>query len=106
VGETEITLWRVPGYVGGVPEQPVARDVVAAMVPLSGDQQDNPPAHWSVDLWVDDVDAVVERAYHRGAGGTVRVRRRSSLLRRLGRRDACDDLLLVEERVLARVVER
>jgi predicted enzyme related to lactoylglutathione lyase len=65
-GETEVTLWRVPGYVGGEPEQPVARDVVGAMVPMSGDQRDNPPAHWSVDFWVDDVDAVVERAYQRG----------------------------------------
>jgi predicted enzyme related to lactoylglutathione lyase len=66
VGETEITLWRVPGYVGGEPEQPVARDVVAAMVPMSGDHADGAPAHWSVDFWVDDVDAVVERAFHRG----------------------------------------
>jgi predicted enzyme related to lactoylglutathione lyase len=66
VGETEVTLWRVPGYVGGEPEQPVARDVVGAMVPMSGDRHDNPPAHWSVDFWVDDVDAVVERAYQRG----------------------------------------
>jgi hypothetical protein len=66
LGGSEITLWRVPGYVGGEPEQPVARDVVGAMVPMSGDRQDNPPAHWSVDFWVDDVDAVVERAYHRG----------------------------------------
>jgi predicted enzyme related to lactoylglutathione lyase len=66
LGETEITLWRVPGYVGGEPEQPVARDVVGTMVPMSGGRQDNPPAHWSVDFWVDDVDAVVERAFHRG----------------------------------------
>ena len=30
------TLWRVPGYVGGEPMQPVPRDVVAVMAPLNG----------------------------------------------------------------------
>jgi uncharacterized protein len=56
------TMWHVPGFVGGEPQQPVPRDVVAAMVP--GEQ-----AAWSVDFWVDDVDAVATRAAE--LGGTV-----------------------------------
>ena len=34
----ELWLWRLPGYVGGEPQQPVPRDVVAAMTRL-----DRPP---------------------------------------------------------------
>src|ERR687893_86722 len=34
--EGEITMWRVPGYVGGEPEQPGSREVVGVMVPASG----------------------------------------------------------------------
>ena len=45
-----ITLFRLPGYVGGEPSQPVPRDVVAAMVERAA------PAHWSVDFWVRDAD--------------------------------------------------
>jgi uncharacterized protein len=30
-GDAEITMFRVPGYVGGRPAQPVSRDVVAGM---------------------------------------------------------------------------
>ncbi len=36
MGEGEITLWRLPGYVGGEPSQPVSREVVGVMVPMSG----------------------------------------------------------------------
>ena len=46
---------RLPGFVGGEPEQPVPRDVVAVMV--GGER-----AAWGVDFWVDDVDAAAERA--------------------------------------------
>ena len=49
----------MPGFVGGEPQQPVPRDVVAAMVP--GEQ-----AVWNVDFWVDDVDAAAERAAQLG----------------------------------------
>jgi predicted enzyme related to lactoylglutathione lyase len=62
-GGAEITLWRLPGYVGGEPLQPVPRDVVAGMIPSGGD--DSPSAvqpHWSVDFWVDDADATAEHA--------------------------------------------
>jgi uncharacterized protein len=59
----EVTLWRLPGYVGGEPGQPVPRDVVATMAPTTGD--DAPP-RWSVDFWVEDVDATAERAARLG----------------------------------------
>ena len=56
------TMWRLPGFVGGEPQQPVARDVVAVMV--SGER-----AAWGVDFWVDDVDAAADRAT--ALGGAV-----------------------------------
>jgi uncharacterized protein len=63
MGEGEITLWRVPGYVGGEPEQPVSREVVGVMVPISGDRSpEDVSAHWSVDFWVDDADAAADKA--------------------------------------------
>jgi predicted enzyme related to lactoylglutathione lyase len=62
----ELTLFRLPGYVGGEPQQPVPRDVVAAMLPLEGAGQES---HWSVDLWIDDTDAAAETASR--LGGTV-----------------------------------
>ena len=58
-------LFRLPGYAGGRPEQPVPRDVVAGAVEIGrGDAE-----HWSVDFWIDDVDAAAGRAAARG--GTV-----------------------------------
>jgi predicted enzyme related to lactoylglutathione lyase len=59
----EFTMWRLPGYVGGEPEQPVPRDVVAAMSAAEGQ------ASWSVDFWTGDADAAAETA--RRLGGTV-----------------------------------
>src|SRR4029077_18160136 len=38
-----VTLWRLPGYVGGEPKQPVPRDVVGVMVSNGASQP-----HWSV----------------------------------------------------------
>lgn len=64
-GETGFRAFRLTGYVGGVPYQPVPRDVVSAMQPLASD--DLP--HWEVDFWVDDVDAAAARATE--LGGTV-----------------------------------
>ena len=63
MGETEMTLWRVPGYEGGAPGQPVPRDVVGVMVPMAGD--DVAP-HWSVDFWIDDADGAADRAARLG----------------------------------------
>jgi hypothetical protein len=51
-----MSLFRLPGYVGGEPRQPVPRDVVAAMAEEDG------PAHWSVGFWVHDADGLVVRA--------------------------------------------
>ena len=68
----EITLWRVPGYVGGEPQQPVSREVVATMLPMSGERfGDDVPPHWSVEFWVDDTDAVAARAAELGGGVVV-----------------------------------
>jgi len=61
-GEISVTLWRLPGYEGGEPEQPVPADVIATAAP--GDAP-----RWDVDLWVDDPDATAERTVQ--LGGTV-----------------------------------
>lgn len=61
LGETSVSMFRLPGYVGGEPEQPVSREVVATMVPGAAG-----PARWVVDFWVDDVDAAVATAAERG----------------------------------------
>jgi predicted enzyme related to lactoylglutathione lyase len=55
-------LWRLPGYVGGVPEQPVARDVVAVMA-RAGDGE---VAHWRADFWIANADAAAARATQLG----------------------------------------
>ena len=64
-GDVEITLWRLPGYEGGEPQQPVPRDIVAVMVPTGGDQ----PAQWGVNFWVADTDATAVTTVE--LGGTV-----------------------------------
>jgi uncharacterized protein len=61
LGDAEMTMWHMPGYVGGEPGQPVPRDVVATMLPPS----DAPP-HWSVDFWVHDVDETAAKAAELG----------------------------------------
>jgi hypothetical protein len=62
----DITLWRLPGYVGGEPQQPVPRDVVGVM--MSGDDQ---PARWGVDFWVGDTDATANLAQELGGAVVV-----------------------------------
>jgi uncharacterized protein len=64
LGDQEGTLWRMPGYVGGEPSQPVPRDVVAVMAPAQGR-----PATWVVGFWVEDADAIAAAAP--GLGGRV-----------------------------------
>jgi predicted enzyme related to lactoylglutathione lyase len=64
-GKAAVTLWRLPGYVGGEPRQPVPRDVVAVMAPGTR----GVPSHWAVDFWIDDTDAAISRAVR--LGGTV-----------------------------------
>jgi predicted enzyme related to lactoylglutathione lyase len=60
-----ISLFRLPGYVGGEPAQPVPRDVIAVMA------QDDGLARWSVDFWVTDADNLAARASE--LGGSVLV---------------------------------
>lgn len=58
-------LLRLPGYVGGLPQQPVPRDVVAVAL----EDETVEVEHWSVDFWTADIDAAAERV--RARGGTV-----------------------------------
>jgi uncharacterized protein len=51
-----VSLFRLEGYVGGEPAQPVPRDVVAAMAQGEG------PEGWSVDFWVPDADVLADKA--------------------------------------------
>jgi predicted enzyme related to lactoylglutathione lyase len=67
MGGGEITMFTVPGYVGGEPQQPVPRDVVAVMAPPSG-VEDGPPS-WTVGFWVADVDGAMSKVSD--AGGEV-----------------------------------
>jgi len=66
-GDAEVELFRRPGYVGGEPEQPVPRDVVAVMVEM--DSHGFPaivPPHWGVDFRIADVDAAFAKATELG----------------------------------------
>lgn len=54
MGGDEITMFTLPGYVGGEPEQPVPRDVVATLAPAGA--AEGAPPHWSVDFWISDPD--------------------------------------------------
>jgi predicted enzyme related to lactoylglutathione lyase len=65
LGDAQMTMWKLPGYVGGEPEQPVARDVVATMGPPDGDGAVGPP-HWSVDFWTRNVDEASSKATELG----------------------------------------
>jgi predicted enzyme related to lactoylglutathione lyase len=59
MGDAKATMFRLPGYVGGEPEQPVSREVVATM--MRGEH-----AGWTVDFWVSDVDEAVRAAEDHG----------------------------------------
>jgi uncharacterized protein len=63
-GDAEGTLFRRDGYVGGEPNQPVPRDVVAVLAPAFGR-----PAGWVAGFWVDSADDTAARAPE--LGGTV-----------------------------------
>jgi predicted enzyme related to lactoylglutathione lyase len=66
----ELTLFRLPGYVGGEPQQPVPRDNVAVMVQMGrAGVPDQGPAHWAVDFRVPDADAAVDKT--KKGGGKV-----------------------------------
>jgi predicted enzyme related to lactoylglutathione lyase len=61
-GPGAVTMFRLPGYVGGEPQQPVSREVIAVMAAASGDES----PRWSADFWVGDVDAVADSAERLG----------------------------------------
>jgi predicted enzyme related to lactoylglutathione lyase len=63
------TMFRLPGYVGGEPQQPVPRDVVAVMMPA----EPGAPPRWSVDFWVNAAAATAERAERLGGRVVVPV---------------------------------
>jgi uncharacterized protein len=52
----EFIMFTLPGYVGGEPEQPVPRDVVATVAPAAA--AEGQAAHWSVDFWARDPDEI------------------------------------------------
>jgi predicted enzyme related to lactoylglutathione lyase len=56
-----VSLWRLPGFVGGEPMQPVPRDVVGVLMPAEG----RAPG-WDVNFWVDDADKTAARAAELG----------------------------------------
>ena len=58
-----VALFRRHGYVGGEPQQPVPRDVVAVMMPIPGGVAANGVRpHWQVDFWVADAEATAAHA--------------------------------------------
>ena len=61
-GDAAMTLFRLPGYVGGEPRQPVSREVVATMSAANGGGAPG----WSVNLWDHDVDATAAKAVELG----------------------------------------
>jgi predicted enzyme related to lactoylglutathione lyase len=56
-GEGAVTMFRLPGYVGGEPSQAVSREVVATMA-----ASPDGTAHWSPNFWDRDVVATVAKA--------------------------------------------
>ena len=64
-GAGAITMFRMPGYVGGEPQQPVSREVIATMGGANGEGG----AGWGINLWDHDVDASAAKAVE--LGGSV-----------------------------------
>jgi uncharacterized protein len=60
LGDMEVGLLRLPGFVGGEPQQPVPRDLVATINPPGG------PAGWTVDFWIDDAHRAAAAADQHG----------------------------------------
>jgi predicted enzyme related to lactoylglutathione lyase len=65
----QASLFRLPGYVGGEPNQPVPRDVIAAMLPLDAPPAPGLRAVWGNDFWIADADRAA--AIAPSLGGTV-----------------------------------
>jgi uncharacterized protein len=71
MGSGEFTMWRLPGYEGGEPGQPVSREVIGVMMPMGDQFPDEVPPHWSVNFWHADADGAAAKAAE--LGGEVRV---------------------------------
>jgi predicted enzyme related to lactoylglutathione lyase len=67
IPDAPMAFWRLDGHVGGKPEQPMPRDVVAVLAPIG--EGDPTPPHWSVAISVENVDATASSAS--ALGGTV-----------------------------------
>jgi predicted enzyme related to lactoylglutathione lyase len=65
-GAGALTMFRLPGYEGGEPEQPVSREVIATM-----GASDDGAAQWSVNFWDHDVDATAAKAVELGGRAVV-----------------------------------
>jgi len=57
-GDDAARIYRLDGYVGGEPQQPVPRDVVAVMVTSTEWQG----SRWGVNFWVNDADETATNA--------------------------------------------
>jgi predicted enzyme related to lactoylglutathione lyase len=62
MGGGEFTMWRLPGYVGGEPKQPVSREVIGVMLPMCDQFPDGAPPRWSANFWIADADAAAAKA--------------------------------------------
>ena len=80
------TMFRLPGFVGGEPTQPVPRDVVAVMAP-------GEPARWAVDFWIADADGAAPTRARAGWDGRGRPLRRAAVPRGRARRPRRGDVL-------------
>ena len=68
--DSPVIFFRLPGYVGGEPGQPIPRDVVGVMTAIEeGRDRPTVPPHWNVNLKVDDTDVVTAHAAE--LGGSV-----------------------------------
>jgi predicted enzyme related to lactoylglutathione lyase len=67
MGDGELTIFRLPGFVGGEPSQPVSRETVAVMREMSAkDFPEDVPPHWHCDFWVADCDGTAVKAKELG----------------------------------------
>jgi predicted enzyme related to lactoylglutathione lyase len=57
-----MTMFRLPGYVGGEPQQPVSREVIAVMRPADDGERPG----WHAGFWVSDVDEAAASAERLG----------------------------------------